>query len=71
MKNKAAKATLEMKNNLKAAISEMEFIATTTDCWTAHRWSFLGITGPWIEPETTDRCSAALACKHFLRLLVP
>lgn len=37
MKTKVEKATLEMKNNLKAAMSEVEFIATTTDCWTPHR----------------------------------
>ena len=65
MKNKVEKATLEMKNNLKAARSEVEFIATTTDCWTAHRRSFLGVTAHWIEPETMDRCSAALVCKQL------
>lgn len=37
IKNKVEKTTLEMKNNLKAAMNEVEFIATTTDCWTAHR----------------------------------
>ncbi|XP_058242359.1 uncharacterized protein LOC131351136 [Hemibagrus wyckioides] len=65
IKNKADKATLEMKNNLKAAMSEIKFIATTTDCWTAHRRSFLGVTAHWIEPETMDRCSAALTCKQL------
>ena len=39
LKNKVQKATQEMKNNLKAAMSEIEFIATTIDCWTAHRAS--------------------------------
>ncbi|GAA6083666.1 uncharacterized protein LOC115774195, partial [Tachysurus ichikawai] len=42
VKNKVQKATQEMKNNLKAAMSEIEFIATTTDCWTAHRQGFIG-----------------------------
>lgn len=65
MKNKVEKATLEMKNNLKAAMREIEFIATTTDCWTAHRQSFLRVTAHWIEPETMNRCSAALACKQL------
>lgn len=41
MKNKIETVKLEMKKNLKAAMSEVEFIATTTDCWTAHRRSFL------------------------------
>ncbi|XP_030577209.1 uncharacterized protein LOC115774195 [Archocentrus centrarchus] len=65
VKNRVEKATLEMKNNLKAAMSEIEFIATTTDCWTAHRRSFIGVTAHWIEPETLERCCAALACKQL------
>lgn len=65
IKNKVEKTTLEMKNNLKAAMSEVEFIATTTDCWTAHRRSFIGVTAHWIEPETMERCSVALACKQL------
>lgn len=64
-KNKVEKATQEMKNNLKAAMSEVEFIATTTDCWTAHRRGFIGVTAHWIQPETLERCSAALACKQL------
>lgn len=47
MKNKVEKATLEMKNYLKAAMSEVEFIATTTDCWTGRRWCFIGVTAHW------------------------
>lgn len=46
-------------------MSEVEFIATTTDYWTAHRRSFTGVTAYWIEPETMKRCSAALACKQL------
>lgn len=34
--NKVTKASVEKKRKLKAALSEIEFIATTTDCWTAH-----------------------------------
>uniref|UniRef100_A0A8C6WJZ4 Transposase n=1 Tax=Neogobius melanostomus TaxID=47308 RepID=A0A8C6WJZ4_9GOBI len=65
MKNRVEKATVEMKKNLKAAMNEVEFIATTTDCWTAHRRSFLGVTAHWIETETMTRCSVALACKQL------
>ncbi|CAL9694236.1 unnamed protein product [Knipowitschia caucasica] len=65
MINRVEKATVEMKKNLKAAMNEVEFIATTTDCWTAHRRSFLGVTAHWIETETMTRCSVALACKQL------
>lgn len=36
VKIKGEKATQKMKNNLKEAMSEIEFIATITGCWTAH-----------------------------------
>jgi len=42
--NKVTKASAEMKRKLTAALSEIEFIATTTDCWTSHRRSFIGVT---------------------------
>ncbi|KAI5609631.1 hypothetical protein C0J50_9371 [Silurus asotus] len=65
VKNKVQKATHEIKNNLKAAMSETEFIATTTDCWAAHRQSFIGVTAHWIDPETLQRCYAALASQQL------
>ena len=65
VKNKVDKATLEMKKNLKAAMRKVEFIGTTTDCWTAHRKGFIGVTAHWIEPTTLQRGSAALACKRL------
>lgn len=65
LKNRVGKAAEEMKKNLKAAMSKVEFIATTTDCWTAHRRGFLGVTAHWIELDTMNRCSAALAYKQL------
>ena len=59
------KVSLEMKNNLKTALGELEFIATTTDCWTAYRRGFIGVTAHWIDPQTMKRCCAALACKQL------
>ncbi|XDV35100.1 hypothetical protein PO909_005128 [Leuciscus waleckii] len=63
--NKVEKASLEMKNNLKTALSELQFIATTTDCWTAYRRGFIGVTAHWIDPQTMTRCCAALACRQL------
>ncbi|KAI4897234.1 hypothetical protein NFI96_030188, partial [Prochilodus magdalenae] len=63
--DKVTKASIEMKRKLKAALSEIEFIATTTDCWTAHRRSFIGVTAHWFNPQTMQRSCAALACKQL------
>lgn len=65
VKNRVEKAALVMKNNLKAALGKIEFIATTTDCWTSHRRSFIGVTAHWLEPQTLQRQCAALACKQL------
>ena len=65
VKNRVVKSTQDMKKNLKAAMSKVEFIATTTDCWTAHRRGFLGVTAHWLDPLTMERCSAALACRQL------
>ncbi|KAI4889111.1 hypothetical protein NFI96_025223 [Prochilodus magdalenae] len=63
--DKVTKTSIEMKRKLKAALSEIEFIATTTDCWTAHRRSFIGVTAHWFNPQTMQRSFAALACKQL------
>lgn len=63
--NKVMKASTDMKIKLKAALNEVEFIATTTDCWTAHRRGFIGVTAHWFNPQTMDRSCAALACKRL------
>ncbi|XP_034021188.1 uncharacterized protein LOC117505752 [Thalassophryne amazonica] len=63
--NKIQKASLEMRNNLKAAMSETDFIGTTTDCWTAYRRGFLGVTAHWLDPQSMTRRCAALACKQL------
>lgn len=65
MNSRIDKATIEMKKNLKAAMHNVEFIGTTTDCWTANRKGFIDVTAHWIEPTGLQRCSAALACRQL------
>ncbi|KAK6321957.1 hypothetical protein J4Q44_G00067490 [Coregonus suidteri] len=47
------------------AMRGVDRIATTTDCWSARRRSFIGVTAHWIDPDNLNRCSAALACKRL------
>ncbi|XP_060798037.1 uncharacterized protein LOC132900019 [Neoarius graeffei] len=54
-----------MKESVKNTMQQIEYIATTTDCWTAHRQSFLGVTAHWLDPESLQRQSAALACRRL------
>lgn len=54
-----------VKKNLKTAMSEVQHIATTTDCWSARRRSYIGVTAHWIETETLQRKSCVLACRRL------
>jgi len=38
-------------------MSEVEWIATTEDCWTVLKKSFIGVTAHWINPESLERHS--------------
>ena len=53
------------KEAVKSAMTSAEFVATTTDCWTAHRCSYLGVTLHWLCYDNFERKSAALACRRF------
>ena len=54
-----------MRANLTAALLQQTFVATTTDCWSARRRSYLGVTVHWIDDVSLVRRSAALACKRL------
>ncbi|KAK6329216.1 hypothetical protein J4Q44_G00011940 [Coregonus suidteri] len=59
-------ASTEMKKKVTESIRGVDHIAaTTTDCWSARRQSFLGVTDHWIDPDSLNRCCAALACKRL------
>ena len=47
------------------AMTKVEWIATTTDCWSAHRRSYLGVTAHWLCRDSFKRESAALACRRL------
>ncbi|XP_070991499.1 uncharacterized protein [Oncorhynchus clarkii lewisi] len=52
-------ASKEIKKVTEAMIG-VDHIATTT-----RRWSFIGVTAHWIDPDSLNRCSTALACKRL------
>ncbi|XP_075941705.1 uncharacterized protein LOC142944090 isoform X1 [Anarhichas minor] len=58
-------ASKGMKKAVTEAMRGVDHIATTTDCWSVRRRSFIGVTAHWIDPDSLKRCSAALACKQL------
>ena len=42
------------------------FVATTADCWSANKKSYLGVTAHWMDTKTREREMAILACKRLL-----
>ena len=55
------------KAAVKSAITSVKFVATTADCWTAHRNSYLSVTVHWLCYDNFERKSAALACWRLRR----
>lgn len=51
-----------MKENIRARFADLDYIATTADCWSKGKRSFIGITAHWINKETLQPEYAALAC---------
>lgn len=58
-------ASKVMKKAVTEAMRAVDHIATTTDCWSTRRRSFIGVTAHWLNPDSLIRCSAALACKQL------
>lgn len=56
------KSFQSMKKSLVEELQGIETVCTTADIWTSHHRSYLGMTCHWIEQETLERKSAALAC---------
>lgn len=65
LRRKMDVAALEINKNMKKAISEIDFIETTTDCWSSRRTGFIGVTGHWVDPNSLERCSVALECRQL------
>lgn len=58
-------AMMTMKAKIKEAMSKTAYIGTTTDCWTARRRSFIGVTAHWLDSSSFQRHSVALACRRL------
>lgn len=65
VKNRIAEAAGQMKARIISHLSNVNYITTTTDCWSAHQKSYIGVTCHWIDGETFERRSAVLACKRL------
>lgn len=61
-------AANQMKKTLMSRLSKVSYVGTTTDCWTAHQQSYIGITAHWIDEMrrwNLGERSAAPACKRL------
>ena len=65
LKSRIEGAASQMKKTLMSHLTGVSYVATTTDCWTVHQQSYIGVTSHWIDEDTLERRSAALACQRL------
>lgn len=54
-----------MVTSMIALLSKQHFICMTADIWSCHNRSYLGMTVHFIDNDTLERVSLALACRRF------
>ena len=54
-----------MNPKLKDILEKVNFVSTTANVWKACNKGFYGMTAQWIDPNTLQRCKAALSCSRF------
>ena len=55
-----------MVSNLKKALENVETVATTADAWSKMKRAYLGMTIHWIDANTLERKTAALAVRRIV-----
>ena len=65
VRKQMADAVVGMKKNLGDAFRMIDWVLTTTDCWSTQSRSYIGVTAHWIDAESMCRVSAALACRRL------
>lgn len=56
---------IQLMKTLLSHLNRVRYVARTTDCWSAHQKSFIGVTAHWIDEKTLKWRSAALACQRL------
>ncbi|XP_064461399.1 uncharacterized protein LOC135371249 [Ornithodoros turicata] len=55
----------DMKEHLVQTFDAVECVAVTADCWTSFHRTLLGVMALWLEPDSLERRSAALALRRL------
>jgi len=55
-----------MEQRVKSTLDKVDLMWITTDVWTAHNKTFIGMTVYWIDPSTLQRCKAAISCSNLV-----
>ncbi len=55
----------ETKVRLDSLLDTISYVATTADSWSAHNWSFLGMTVHWINSVSLKREKAVLGIREI------
>ena len=53
------------KNSLIEELKSIKYVSCTADMWSSHKQGFLGMTVPYVDPNSLLCQSHALTCKQF------
>nr|XP_034963279.1 uncharacterized protein LOC118081150 isoform X1 [Zootoca vivipara] len=65
LKERLEKKAYHMREEAAMKMAQVQHVATTADCWTHGRKTYLGVTAHWINPESLTRECCALACRRL------
>ncbi|KAJ7303275.1 hypothetical protein JRQ81_012214 [Phrynocephalus forsythii] len=65
LRETVARKAAAMRESLRNQLGGVSYVATTADCWSSGRRSFLAVTAHWINPATMRREWGALACQRL------
>ena len=60
-----AESHQEFIENIKMILDNIQYVCVTADVWSGGKRSFFGYTCHWLDAQTFERKSVALACRRF------
>ncbi|XP_061477341.1 uncharacterized protein LOC133381837 [Rhineura floridana] len=65
LRDRLEKKAYQMREEVAMKLTRVAHVATSVDCWTHGKNSYLGVTAHWINPDSLTREFCVLACRRL------